>query len=85
MHPTMDKTSFQTSDRLVYGLQIAANLVWYPRNVIANNDIEHEEVGVIFYPSLYDPQLHVMQSHSIGYINEQEPSLGKFVTLTTDW
>lgn len=80
MHPTTDKMSFQTSDRLIYGLQIAANLVWYPRNVIANNDIEHEEVGVIFYPSLYDPQLHVMQSHSIGYINEQEPSLGKFVT-----
>ncbi|XP_066259964.1 nuclear pore complex protein Nup205 [Euwallacea similis] len=79
MHPDSDTISFQTSDRLLYGLQIAANLLWYPRNVIANNDVEHGEVGVLFYPSLYDPQLHSLQNKSIGHTNEQEPSLGSIV------
>jgi len=75
-HSTLEKNSFQTSERLLYAMQIASNLLSYSRNIVANNDIEHSGVGVIFYPSLNDPQLHSFQNRSIGYSNEQETSLG---------
>lgn len=72
-----DKTAFQTSDRLLYAMQIASNLLWYARNIVANNDIEHGEVGVVFYPTLNDPKLHAFQNRTAAYSNEQETSLGR--------
>ncbi|KAL1493157.1 hypothetical protein ABEB36_011268 [Hypothenemus hampei] len=75
-----EESNFQTSNRLLYAMEIAVNLLCYARNIIANNDVEHGEVGVIYYPSFYDPTLHPFESHSTKYTsNEQEPTLGVIV------
>lgn len=73
-YTTKESNLYQTSDRLIYGLQTMANLLCYARNVVANNRIENNGVGVIFYPSLSDPLLN-----STSTTNEQEPSLGIIV------
>ncbi|CAH1170192.1 unnamed protein product [Phaedon cochleariae] len=71
--------TFQTSDRLLYAMQIISNLLCYSRNTVANQGIEHEGVGVIFYPTLSDPLLSNFGSRSMSSVNEQEPSLGIIV------
>ncbi|KAJ8924600.1 hypothetical protein NQ315_000750 [Exocentrus adspersus] len=78
-HPSQSSTAFQTSDRLLFAMQIMANLLWYSQNIIANHGIEHSGVGVIFYPSLSDPLLHTFSIRSASSTNEQEPSLGVIV------
>ncbi|XP_030766141.1 nuclear pore complex protein Nup205 [Sitophilus oryzae] len=74
-----EKNSFQTSERLLYAMQTAANLLCYARNIVANHDIEHGGVGVVFYPALTDSKLHTFHGRSIGNVNEQEPNLGVIV------
>ncbi|XP_019753417.1 nuclear pore complex protein Nup205 [Dendroctonus ponderosae] len=74
-----ENTSYPTSDRLLYALQVATNVLWYARNIIANNDVEHGEVGVLFYPSLCDPQGNIFSKKILGHSSEQEPSLGLVV------
>ncbi|KAJ8957097.1 hypothetical protein NQ318_007312 [Aromia moschata] len=78
-HPSLTATAFQTSERLLYAMQVMANLLCYSRNIIANHGIEHGGVGVIFYPSLSDPLLNTFSTRSFSSANEQEPSLGVVV------
>ncbi|CAH1106596.1 unnamed protein product [Psylliodes chrysocephalus] len=76
---TSGTSKFQTSDRLLYAMQIISNLLCYSRNVVANNGIDHAGVGVIFYPTLNDPLLSNTGYRSLSNVNEQEPSLGVIV------
>lgn len=83
-----DKKSV-TSDRLLYGMQIMANLLCYSRNIIANHGIEHSGVGVVFLPTLSDPLMSSAASRQNkvsynGFLSsnanmEQEQSLGVIV------
>ncbi|XP_018577858.1 nuclear pore complex protein Nup205 [Anoplophora glabripennis] len=79
MHPSRSTSMFQTSERLLYAMQIMANLLCYSQRIVANHGIEHAGVGVIFYPSLSDPLLHTFNIRSTSNTNEQEPSLGIIV------
>ncbi|VEN41265.1 unnamed protein product [Callosobruchus maculatus] len=70
--------TYQTSDRLLYALQVMANLLFYARNVTANNGVEHGSIGVIFYPSLNDPLLSTsVKKNTIN--TTEEMSLGIIV------
>ncbi|XP_060535293.1 nuclear pore complex protein Nup205 [Cylas formicarius] len=78
-HSNNDKNSFQTSERLLHAMQVAANLLCYARNIVANHDIEHGGVGVVFLPTLSDPLLNTQQNKFVGNGSEQESSLGVVV------
>lgn len=78
-NPSQSTSMFQTSERLLYAMQIMANLLCYSQNIVANHGIEHGGVGVILYPSLSDPLLHTFNVRSTSKTNEQEPSLGVIV------
>ncbi|KAF7266032.1 hypothetical protein GWI33_020609 [Rhynchophorus ferrugineus] len=78
-HNSLEKNLFQTSDRLLYAMQVASNLLCYAKNIVANHDVEHGGVGVIFYPTLSDPKLHAFHSRAVGNVNDQEPNLGIIV------
>ncbi|CAH1968892.1 unnamed protein product [Acanthoscelides obtectus] len=69
--------TFQTSDRLLYALQVMANLLFYARNIIANNGVEHGSIGVIFHPSLKDPLLSLYKKDSVN--TAEDMSLGIIV------
>ncbi|KAJ3635241.1 hypothetical protein MTP99_008161 [Tenebrio molitor] len=71
--------TFQTSERLLHAMQITSNLLAYARNVVANHDVEHGGIGVIFQPTLKDPGLHTMDLKNGSNFNEQAPSLGVVV------
>ncbi|XP_057651912.1 nuclear pore complex protein Nup205 [Diorhabda carinulata] len=73
-HSSHETVTFQTSDRLLYAMQIISNLLCYSRNIVANNGIEHTGIGVLFYPTLSDPLLNNIRN--VPNNNEQEPSLG---------
>lgn len=79
MNPSQATSMFQTSERLLYAMQIMVNLLCYSQNIVANHGIEHAGVGVIFYPSLSNPLLHAFSVRSTSNTNEQEPSLGVIV------
>ncbi|KAJ3662888.1 hypothetical protein Zmor_007206 [Zophobas morio] len=71
--------TFQTSERLLYAMQIMSNLLCYARNVVANNDVEHGGIGVLFQPTLKDPTLHTIDLRNGSNFNDQAPSLGVVV------
>ncbi|KAK9882396.1 hypothetical protein WA026_020918 [Henosepilachna vigintioctopunctata] len=64
--------TYQTSQRLLYGMQVICNLLSYSRSIVANHGVDHAGVGVIFEPNLNTTST----SHS-AY--EQTPSLGTVV------
>ncbi|KAJ8943937.1 hypothetical protein NQ314_009601 [Rhamnusium bicolor] len=76
-HSSHMTSMFQTSERLLYAMQVMADLLSYSRNIVSNHGIEHSGVGVIFYPSLTDPLLNSFNTRRVS--NEQEPSLGVIV------
>lgn len=67
------ENSFKTSYKLLYVMQIISNILLYSRNLVANHDVKHGGVGVIFKPTLWSG-FH----ESIGKqpLLEQIPSLG---------
>ncbi|RZC40322.1 nuclear pore complex protein Nup205 [Asbolus verrucosus] len=71
--------TFQTSERLLHVMQVISNLLCYSRNVVANHDVGHGGVGVIFQPTLKDPSLHTVDLKNNSNFNEQAPSLGVIV------
>ncbi|KAL3284709.1 hypothetical protein HHI36_018857 [Cryptolaemus montrouzieri] len=64
--------TYQTSQRLLYGMQVICNLLSYCRSIVANNGIDHTGVGVIF-----EPNLNTTSNTHSAY--EQTPSLGIIV------
>ncbi|XP_045464322.1 nuclear pore complex protein Nup205 [Harmonia axyridis] len=64
--------TYQTSQRLLYGMQVICNLLSYCRSIVANHGIDHTGVGVIFEPSL-----NTVNNTQSAY--EQTPSLGVIV------
>lgn len=71
-------TTYQTSNRLLYTLKIITNLLMYARNTIANNNIDHTAVGIIFPPTLSD-SLSGCNGKIYRNINDYTPSLGVIV------
>ncbi|EFA00605.1 nuclear pore complex protein Nup205 [Tribolium castaneum] len=71
--------TFQTSERLLFAMQVMANLLSYSRNVVANHDVEHGGIGVIFQPTLKDPGLNSVDLKNGLNFNDQTPSLGVVV------
>ncbi|CAH0547709.1 unnamed protein product [Brassicogethes aeneus] len=71
----------QTSDRLLYAMQIMSNLLCYSRNIVANHGIEHSGVGVIFTPTLNDPLLtsNRLRNYSSTNQEQEQQSLGVIV------
>lgn len=77
--PAENSHTFQTSERLLYAMQVMANLLCYSRNVVANHDVEHGGIGVIFQPTLKDPGLHTVDLKNGLNFKDQTPSLGVVV------
>nr|XP_022904790.1 nuclear pore complex protein Nup205 [Onthophagus taurus] len=70
--PTVNDTTYQTSERLLHAMKIVVNLMLYARNLVANHGIEHSGVGIIFQATLSE-SLNGQQTK--GY-NDHLPSLG---------
>lgn len=79
MKPINNSHTFQTSDRLLYALQIASNLLSYSRNVVSNHDVEHGGIGVLFSPTLIDPTSHTTNLKKSSGFNDQTLPIGVIV------
>ncbi|CAH1259504.1 unnamed protein product [Diabrotica balteata] len=73
-YSSLESITFQTSDRLLFAMQIVSNLLSYSRHLIANNDVNRAGINVLFYPTLSDPLL--LDYSKLSGNNEQDPSLG---------
>lgn len=72
-----NKVQRQVSDRLIYSMQIACNLVLYARNITANHAIDHGSATVILQPTLNDPLASNYGSrYQFSHYSEQNPSIG---------
>lgn len=73
---TGEKSSVQSSTRLVYSMEIAANLALYARNITANHGVEHGSASVLFQPTLHDPISTISGRYQYSHYSEQNPSIG---------
>lgn len=74
-----DKIQRQVSDRLIYSMRIACNLVLYARNLTANHGVEHGSAGVILQPMLNDPLASSLGKYQFSHYSEQNPTIGVVV------
>ncbi|CAH1168718.1 unnamed protein product [Phyllotreta striolata] len=76
---SLSNLKYQTSDRLLYVMQIISNLLSYSKNVCSNSNPLTDDAWVVFYPTLNDPLLSNVGYRNLSNTNELEPSLGVVV------